>query len=946
MTDHVETRHEVPNRRRIADARPWEERAQEWLSVPFNMLCVIVPLCAVMYKVPLLAVPGFIAYLGVHFAVGSMKALLPYRYPARYRGEPAADPATGKPANGISYIGAVRSTSPFEEFKEAWLADDDWRKHWFVLGSTGSGKSETLKGFFFNALCWGSGFFAADGKADNKLPTDGYTMAKAFGRDDAILHLNFLLGGRSPQQVAKSRRRTSNGFNSFSGADADTCIQMGANLLPKAEGEGKSWQEKALNFWRALVVALCYKRDTQGMTISVSTFIEYMSLSRVEELYLEGYDEAARAGGVWSYGFAGIKNYLDSGCPAYRVDRLLKKHGRGQEEAAPASAVRRGAAPSQDAGAEQENMAYEQHAYRTNQLMPVLNLLDKTYSHIFSKAYPEIDMVDIALHNRILFMLIPSLEKSPQEAENLGKLAIACLRVMMAKNLGAGLEGTYEELLGSKATNAPYPFVAALDELGYYFSDGIAVMFAQARSMGVSMIAAAQDLEKLTEGTRGAEAGAMLGNTVNKIFHKIDDPKKTWELVSATVGKAWVAVYKSFSYGAVGWKREAELGLEQVERVSYQEMQNMKPGQAVMNALGTTKRLTTFFIGDWIAGLNNKTFHINRFLQVSQPTVEDMRAASMAVPKARTESQFDGRQRLLRVLRGQADVLGEVTPNPMVKLVAAVAAAIPSEVGPFERGILLYQAACSALNLSSAFSRGLGNEQPKPEAPRDGGSALGDYGRVSGAAKATGGGGRPGGTQHAKSVPDAGADPFYAPDPMALIRKAGHAVLGAPPGLARLAALGEMPRIGLPPAPGKNVNALDGLPPHVPTFWDSATEDDSDVALSEEALSPDEQETFIEESLMQAHNMLLQPRSDDRTVVAIADAALDGLVAVETALGNPDPDVGAHTMQKVVAVAATPDTIARERISAAEIDRYFDELEAGLRGGSGAAPDVAGNRLA
>src|SRR5690606_10998705 len=122
-----------------------------------------------------------------------------------------------------------------------------------------------------------------------------------------------------------------------------------------------------------------------------------------------------------------------------------------------------------------------------------------------------------------------SLEKSAQEAENLGKLAIACLRVMMAKNLGSGLEGTYEQLLGSKATNSPYPYIAALDELGYYFADGIAVMFAQARSLGISMIAAAQDLEKLTEGSRAAEAGAMLANTTNKIFMKNEDPKKTWE---------------------------------------------------------------------------------------------------------------------------------------------------------------------------------------------------------------------------------------------------------------------------------------------------------------------------------------------------------------------------------------------------------------------------------
>ena len=100
-------------------------------------------------------------------------------------------------------------------------------------------------------------------------------------------------------------------------------------MLPKVEGEGKNWQEKALNFWRAIVVALCYKRDMKGMEISVNTFIEYMALSRVEELYIEGYEESLERGGDWSYGFVGIKSYLESGCPAYKIDKLLAKRQQG-----------------------------------------------------------------------------------------------------------------------------------------------------------------------------------------------------------------------------------------------------------------------------------------------------------------------------------------------------------------------------------------------------------------------------------------------------------------------------------------------------------------------------------------------------------------------------------------------------------------------------------------
>src|SRR3546814_14921429 len=99
----------------------------------------------------------------------------------------------------------------------------------------------------------------ADGKADNKLPTDGYTMARAFGRDDSILYLNFLLRGKKPQEVSRSSRRRTNKLNPFFDAEADTIIKMGANLLPKAEDDGMERQEHAREAWGDVLNALGYK---------------------------------------------------------------------------------------------------------------------------------------------------------------------------------------------------------------------------------------------------------------------------------------------------------------------------------------------------------------------------------------------------------------------------------------------------------------------------------------------------------------------------------------------------------------------------------------------------------------------------------------------------------------------------------------------------------------
>lgn len=942
MRHQVETRHEIPIHRRVVDVRPASDKVLEWLSVPANYAMVLAGTAAAMGLVPVLAPALFLAYLFLHFLVATLKKRLPYRYPAYADGKPVIDPRTGEQGDGIAHVGSVRSTSRYEDFEQVWLSDEGMRRHWAIFGATGSGKTETLKGIMFNALCWGSGFFVADGKADNKLPTDGYTLCRAFGRDQAILYLNFLLGGRSPQQVAKSRTRVSNSLAPFYDVDADTGTQMGINLLHKAEGDGKSWQEKAINVWRVLVVALFYKRDTQGMTISVSTFIEYLQLPKFEELYLEGYDEAQRNRGQWSYGFIGIKNYLDSGCPGYRVERLLKKHGRGPAAPAaadaPAGASRAGvpvgkaapagaAKPASDPAHEQESIAFEQHSYRINQLQPVLNLLDKTYSHIFSKTYPEIDMVDVALHNRVLFMLIPSLEKSSQEAENLGKLAIACLRVMMAKGLGSGLEGSYEKLLGSKPSNAPYPFPAALDELGYYFSDGIAVMFAQARSLGITMLALAQDQEKLMEGSHAAEAGAMLGNTVNKMFQKIDDARKTYELAAALIGKARVAVVGGFARGGIGWRRDRDLRVEEVERVSFEELNRMKGGEAVLLADGILRRIRTFYIGDWLKSLRNQTFYVNRFLQVHKPSVDSVRAIAMPVPSAKEESEFDGGIRLLRILRGQETPRGEVTAVAMVEAMSQVASRIPSDVVGLDRGILLYQAACSALGLSDVFPRvwePLATDAPgrpaQGAAPTRNASETADPRSARFAAN----------PHLAAEVAGPPADEFAAPDLMSLIRKAGTGVLGPMGGGLAAIAAAEIPApMAIAPAPQQTTSALDRGTPIGANAWDVVQLDDDggpEPAGELSNMPADGDAEFIRGSLIQAHNMLISPRSDDGTVVGVEQQSLDGLARVEDVLGNPEPELGAHTMQKIVAVATTPDTVARQPLSSSYVDDFFDNL--------------------
>lgn len=931
MAKFLEKRYEVSTTSRLVDVRPFGVKAAEWLATPFAFASCAIPLALTPILVPILLVPCLIAFIIIAGVYALNRPLLPLRYPAA-----APKRAPGGKADGILMFGNVRSSSPYEMFKEAWLADDDLRKHFLIIGSTGSGKSETLKGILFNALCWSSGYFVADGKADNKLPTDNYIMARSVGRDDDLLILNFLLGGSTPQQVANSRRRRTNGINPFSSADADTIIQMGSNMLPKVEGEGKNWQEKALNFWRALVVALCYKRDTRGMELSVSTFIDYMGLPKVEELYIEGLEEAA-ATGDWSYGYVGIKAYLESGCPAYKIDKLQAKHAAGGANAAAPGAGMRPGGPAGGKAFEQDNMAYEQHAYRTSQLMPVLNLLDKTYGFIFRDKFPEVDMIDVTLNNRILLMLIPSLEKSAAEAENLGKLAIACLRVMMGKNLGAHVEGTRRELLESKATNAPYPYIVALDELAYYFSDGIAVMCAQARSLGFSMMALCQDLEKLTEGARASEAGAMMANQVSKYFMRIDDAKKTWDMVREVVGKTTVAVYKNYEIGAGGWSRRAEVDLQEIDRVNLNELQSMKAGQGVLNSCGETIRLSSFYMGKDLEKHKVDSFHLNRFLQVRSPSLDEVSALATSLDQI--EDKLARGERRLKILRGQVNVDHATPKDEIFVALGEFAKQIPAGIPAPERAIALYMCLRNLLDemgmltgRAAAGDSSPGGALEQEKSPSSGPlvapsemdpapvvNAGSDDGLeeedesesedllgflnppfVRKPLESVAGGARAGGAKTeivaAQRKPDAMARPAPDPesDPIKKIMFRGRSIT---------LTQGE----GAEAIPSRLISSkIDGVSNH---GADDAPVDD-----------------WVEQSILASRNGLADLAGADQKVVGFTDPVLEKVGDIETLLGNPRPQEAAKSLEQVVAAKVTPVTTPSDQMSLEEIDAIFSSL--------------------
>jgi len=419
-------------------------------------------------------------------------------------------------AEGILFVGNVNDPDEPLNKGELWLTNVDARAHILYLGTTGSGKTEGLKSLVTNALAWGSGFVYVDGKADTDLWVSLYSLARRFGRDDDLLVLNYMTAN-------SDEAATSNTMNPFSNGSASYLSNMIVSLMPDAGGDNAMWKERAVALMFALMPALTWKRDKQGLLLDVGVLREYIELPAIIRL--------SRDPNLPERIIRGLQGYLNT-LPGY-IDAAFDDDGNERP-------------PSPDQPMYDLQVARQQHGYLSMQFTRSLQSLADEYGYIFKTQLADIDVLDVVLNRRILVALIPALEKSGDEAANLGKIIAASLKGMMGATLGNTVEGSWEEAIGSKQTRSSSSFMTVFDEVGYYTAQGMAVMAAQARSLGFSLVFAAQDIPSMEKRVK-QEAQSILGNCNLKIYGKLEDPTASKKFVEDHGGDVWVSEASSVS---------------------------------------------------------------------------------------------------------------------------------------------------------------------------------------------------------------------------------------------------------------------------------------------------------------------------------------------------------------------------------------------------------------
>lgn len=449
----------------------------------------------------------------------------------------------GKTINdGIMFMGNDKANNA-----GIWFSNDDLRTHMLVFGSTGSGKTRFLLGVLYQAIMIGSGCMYVDGKGDNTVWWLLYSLCRRIGREDDLLVINYLTGGEESSEGTRSLDRISNTNNPCAHGTGEQLRSLIVGLMRESGGDGDMWKGRTSAMLGGVLKALTYMRNKGEINLDVEVIRSFMPLDPIVKLS-QRTDISDRALGP-------IRKYLAE-LPGYTDEDAMM--GQLQPK------------------------VYEQHGYLTMQLTEVMADMTDTYGHIFSAPLGEVDFKDVVFNRRILFVMLPALEKDPDALSGLGKLVVAGVRSALAPALGNKIEGTKGEVIDQKPTTSNVPFLMILDEYGYYSVKGFAVVAAQARSLGVGVIFAGQDYPSFKKGSE-EEAASTVANTNIKVCMKLEDPKDTFEIMEARGGESDITVtagHEIKGSAFSGYSDQQTTRLDRRKRINVRDLVRQKPGEA------------------------------------------------------------------------------------------------------------------------------------------------------------------------------------------------------------------------------------------------------------------------------------------------------------------------------------------------------------------------------
>lgn len=508
----------------------------------------------------------------------------------RLMGHDVIDASTSKPAAANIFAGMDQETR-----QQVWMSSNDVNKHALMIGTTGSGKTENIMGQAFCLLALGSGVLLVDGKASVNTLDSLYKISRLLGRDEDLFVTDYLTGGRDIQGPQKYKR--SHSYNPLGFGGSSQMSETMVSLMDTGDG-ADMWAGRAISFMEAIMPPLAFLAERGHILLNPSLLADYFLLTNLENLAWFGVIEDMHGRFVdlqkdhpedWTAllnRLVALRRYLEN-IPSYALSKPEKvvKHVRMGDDVYANLEAKYGNVPEpEDANDQSRQKVEEQHGYITMQLVRAVVNLSFNYGYIYNNELSEISFEDVVLNRRSLVVLLPALEKSPENLEQLGKLTILSLKSALGALLNTESEGSKREIIDASPSNSKIPFGAVLDEVGYYIVKGLSVIPAQARSLGVAVYFGTQDISSLMKGSE-AEGKAILDNTAVKWFGRLvsSEDSDTARAAIQIGGKAHVQVASEMEYQkdafASGLRVQKGSSLQEVAQIEYDDLVEQENGQ-------------------------------------------------------------------------------------------------------------------------------------------------------------------------------------------------------------------------------------------------------------------------------------------------------------------------------------------------------------------------------
>lgn len=502
-----------------------------------------------------------------------------------------------QPAAGTVFLGnAVRGTN--RQGPWVWITQDKQCQHSAYCGTTGAGKSSAFLGVVANALIQGSGIFLMDGKADLKFFQQFIALTRVFNRGYDLRFINFL---NIDPNIAESFN--TNTMNMFAAAPADDMYNLIVSLKSDMGKENRTFAERGESLAQSVISMLCWARDNRDLILSIEDVRDYIiNLDNVFRLALGCLSDGKEFDGdpgfqmhaqsVLSYisQFMTMTDVVSYAYEVLNIDVRTLKYVSDEVRKTPIGEL--------DGAAKSE--LTKQHGYAVMAFDKAFKTVSSGYFRVFGDQWGDVTIEDVIKNRRVVIIMLPSMGKAPSEVMALSKVMISNIRGMASRALGNKLYGLMSQLISNGPTKANSPFVLGFDEVGSYMQQGLDEINKQVRGLNFSTLMGFQDIPGL-ERHDAAVAKSALGSSNYIFFMRIQDPQNTGAMAQAMASKTYAAIVGSFQTekAIVREKRSVDskdLRLEQMERVTFPDLQSQPPGGAHLIAEGKVIRMQVFYV--------------------------------------------------------------------------------------------------------------------------------------------------------------------------------------------------------------------------------------------------------------------------------------------------------------------------------------------------------------